>query len=114
MWPAFASSMKVEYSSVFWLACRLPTCMNAIVRITPMTSQTMMVRIVLFTNGSFREKSLGQTRAWGWECLFQGFESARDEILFGALSPRRRGLPHHHFLERVPERSQVLIITCAH
>jgi len=32
--------------------------MNTMVRITPMTSQTMMVRIVLFTNEPFWKKTL--------------------------------------------------------
>src|SRR6266852_1001082 len=102
----------------FWLACRLPTCMNTIVRMTPITSQTMMVRMVLFTNASFFGKSLRIQGAeqeilpenWGWPGRFSSLRPAREQVLLGAFAAGSRRLSHHDLLERTLERSQILII----
>src|SRR5688572_20337646 len=100
-----------------WLDWRLPTCMNTMVRMTPMTSQTMMVRIVLFTGlilpRKSREISEGWTRATvakfgrrpgysrGRTLLFvvrrRGagpglLQPAREQVLLGALAAGGVGL----------------------
>src|SRR5438105_552899 len=102
----------------FWLACRLPTCMNTIVRMTPMTSQTMMVRMVLFTNASFCGKSLRIQGAeqeilpenWGRPSRISSCRAAREQVLLGAFVARSRGLSRDDLLECTLERSQILII----
>src|SRR5438132_13596526 len=101
----------------FWLACRLPTCMNTIVRMTPITSQTMMVRMVLFTNASFCGKSLRIQGAeqeilpenWGRPRRFSSCRAAREQALLGAFAALCRGLSRDDLSEITLVRYHMLL-----
>src|SRR5688500_18761508 len=98
--------------------------MNTMVRMTPITSQTMMVRMVLFT-GYFlpRGKTPGsqgdgqgmQKQSSGREPGFSRgrrryFQPPRQQVLLGALAARCVGFPHRDFHERRAQRLEVFII----
>src|SRR5258708_9404723 len=92
--------------------------MNTMVRMTPMTSQTMMVRIVLFTRRILPGKTPAITMGYGTAspCTFgrmglkSTLQATGEEILFGAFIAGRIRLPHEHFHERPAQRFEVFII----
>src|SRR5687768_12599681 len=85
--------------------------MNTMVRMTPITSQTMMVRMVLFTgDDSFEEKTRELLqRRFG---RLGGLQPPCQEELLGALVPARIRLPDDHFPEGGAQRFEIFIIPC--
>src|SRR6267142_3813773 len=92
--------------------------MNTMVRMTPITSHTMIVRIVLFTKRILPGKNPSYNKGiWDYfPCTFgrvglkSTLQATGEEKLFGAFIAGRIRLPHDHLLERPAQRFEVFII----